>query len=213
MSELAAAGCTGEPISWPRLERYALEPRDPEIRTHLAGCEACRACLLEIERDVVALPPLVVPDRPGRRRWWHVVLPAGVAVAAAAILLLVLLPRDPSRPREGIAHVKGLGTVEIVLVRERAGVVRDDVRTFAAGDRWKLLVTCAADRVAAIEVNVREAGARDADQPLAPAQIVCGNRVPLPGAFTLTGTRPHEVCVRVRASDEPGTACISLRAE
>jgi hypothetical protein len=212
MSELAAAGCTGEPISWPRLERYALEPRDAEIRAHLDGCAACRACLREIERDVVALPPLVVPDR-SPRRWWHVVLPAGLAVAAAAILLVVLRPRDSAPPREGLAHVKGLGTVEIVLVRERAGVVRDDVRTFAAGDRWKILVTCAADRAATIEVNIREAGAGETDQPLAPARIVCGNRIPLPGAFTVTGARPHEVCVRVQASDEPGVACTTLRAE
>jgi hypothetical protein len=214
MSELAVPTCIGEPISWPRLERFALDPRDAEIRTHLDGCPACRTCLLEIERDVVALPPLAVPATPAPRRWWHAVLPAGLAIAAAAaILLLVLRPRDPSQAREGLAHVKGLGTVEIVLVRERDGVVRDDVRTFAAGDRWKVLVTCAADRVAAIEVSVREAGARETDRPLAPARITCGNRIPLPGAFALTGTHPHEVCVRVQASDEPGVACISLRAE
>jgi hypothetical protein len=213
VSELATLSCTGEPISWPRLERYALDRRDADIRSHLDGCSACRTCLLEIERDVVALPPLAVSDTRARRRWWHAALPAGLAVAAAAILLVVLRPRDPSQPREGLAHVKGLGTVELVLVRERDGFVRDDVRTFAAGDRWKVLVTCAADRVAAIEVTVREAGARDVDRPLAPAQITCGNRIPLPGAFTLTGNRPHEVCVRVQASDEPGIACIALRAD
>src|SRR5688572_23840574 len=100
--------CIGEPISWPRLERYALGGGDAAIRDHLAGCVACRRCLDEIERDVVALPPLAVP---AKRRWWKLALPIAGALAAAALALVLLRPRQPDA--EGIARVKGLGIVEL----------------------------------------------------------------------------------------------------
>ena len=69
--------CISEPISWLRLERHALAP-DAAVTEHVAACAACRACLDEIERDVVALPPLLVPER--RRPWWHLALPIGGAL-------------------------------------------------------------------------------------------------------------------------------------
>src|SRR5262245_49716705 len=132
--------CIGEPISWPRLERYAASGGDAAIRDHVAACAACRQCLDEIERDVVALPPLVVA---ARRKWWKLRLPIAGALAAAALVLVLLRPREPAQ--DGIARVKGLGIVEIDVVRERGGVTRDDVRTYAPGDRFKVIVTCPLD--------------------------------------------------------------------
>ena len=52
--------CIGEPISWPRLERFAQTRADAVIAAHVAECPACQLCVDEISRDVVALPPLVI---------------------------------------------------------------------------------------------------------------------------------------------------------
>ncbi len=204
---MANLACIGEPISWLRLERYALGgASDATVREHVAACPACRHCLDEIQHDVVALQPLVVPAK--RRRWWELALPAFGAVAAAAILLLVLRPREPRD--EAVAHIKGIGDVVVDVVRERDGTVRDDVRTFQAGDRWKVVVTCPPTHAVSLDVDVREHGVDRADHPLAPARIVCGNRVVVPGAFALTGANQHRVCVRIEAQ---ATACLTLTPE
>lgn len=202
----ASTACIGQPISWLRLETYALDRADAAVREHVASCPACRQCLEEIERDVVALPPLHVP---AKRRWWTFAVPAfAAAVAAAAVLLFVLRPRDAAR--EGVAHVKGVGEVVVDVVRERAGIVRDDVRTFRPGDRFKVVVTCPPTREVALAVSVREQGSTTADHPLAPARIVCGNRVVLPGAFELTEPKRHRVCVRI---GDAADACLTLTPE
>jgi hypothetical protein len=216
--------CIGEPVSWLRLEQFAMSRKDARVSEHVEACPACRACLDEISRDVVALAPLVVPaDAKARRPWWHLAMPIGLAVAAAAVLLLVLRPRTQSPSATDITQVKGLGTVEIDVVRERGGVVRTDVRSYAAGDRWKVVVTCAADKAAWLDVFVVEAGATHPDYPLAPAQVACGNQIAVPGAFAITGDKDNVVCVRVSTDGEPartdGTpgdpnvACVTLSPE
>jgi hypothetical protein len=216
--------CIGEPISWPRLERFAASRADAAIRVHVEQCPACRACLDEIERDVVALPPLAIPEKAApRRRWWTFAIPAGVALAAAAILLLVIRPRGEERHgASDMTQIKGVGTVELDLVRERAGVIRTDVRTFAAGDRWKVVVSCAADKTAWVDAFVIEVGANP-DYPLDSAEIVCGNGIALPGAFAITGDKVNTVCVSVSTDTppmrgrakpgDPGVACIALSPE
>ena len=198
--------CISEPISWLRLEQFALAGGDAKIKEHVDACPACRHCLDEIQRDVVALPVLDVPAK--RRRWWRIALPAFGALAAAALILLLLRPR-PERPENAVT-IKGKGEVIIDVVRERAGTIRDDVRTFRAGDRWKVIVTCAPSHEVALDVAVHETGAARPDHPLAPAKLVCGNRIPLPGAFSLTGDKTHRVCARV---DDQATACVTLTAE
>jgi hypothetical protein len=198
-------GCISEPISWLRLERYALSSADGSEREHLDACEACRRCLDEIQRDVVALPPLHVP---AKRRWWRFALPALGALAVAAAILFVLRPRDAAR--DNVAYIKGIGDVVIDVVRERGGSVRDDVRTFKAGDRWKVVVTCAATKQVSLDVAIREHGTQRDDHPLAPAQIACGNRIVVPGAFELTGDKPHRVCVRI---EDQADACLTLSPE
>lgn len=202
---MATPTCIGTPISWLRLEAYALDRADAAVRDHVASCPACRQCLAEIERDVVVLAPLDVPTR---RRWWTFALPALGAVAAAAAVLFVLRPRDPVE--EGVARVKGVGEVVVDVVRERGGVVRDDVRTFHAGDRFKVVVTCPPAHEVSLAVSVVEDGSAVADRPLAPATIVCGNRIVLPGAFALTGERRHRVCVQIGDTTD---ACITLSPE
>jgi hypothetical protein len=208
--------CIGEPISWLRLERHALAA-DPEIAHHLAACGACRACMAEITGDAIALPALPVrAAAEPRRRWWLVAIPA---LAAAAIALLIVLPREAER-RDEVALVKGVGEVVLGTVRERAGVVRPDARTFLPGDRWKVVVTCPPAARTMVDVAVVEDGGATAAYPLAPIEIACGNRVVVPGAFTLTGTRAQRICIRIgaeartlpRPGDE-GVACVAVAPE
>lgn len=189
--------CVSTPISWPRLEAHALS-RDAAVTAHLAECAACRSCMDEIERDVVALPALPAA-KPKRARWWFALVPA---LAAAAILLLVLRPRE----HEGVMHIKGVGDVTLELVRERAGVITFDARTFAPTDRWKVVVTCAPEHSVAVRVEVRDG--KSVDHPLAPATTECGNRVAIPGAFTLDGGE-NKICVLI----DDQTACLSVRPE
>jgi hypothetical protein len=208
------SACISEPISWLRLERHALAA-DAEVAAHVASCAACRSCLDEIERDVVALPALVVPERK-RTRWWVFAIPA---LAAAAVVLFLLRPRDELA--DDVARVKGVGDVVLDVLRERAGGVREDVRTYASGDRWKVIVTCPPDKGAWLDVAVTDDGGTDF--PLAPAHVACGNRVVVPGAFSITGSRPNRVCVRVAADAapprraprgrEPDVACVTLTPE
>jgi hypothetical protein len=221
--------CTGEPISWPRLEQFALDACDPAIAAaiaaHLAGCSVCRNCLDRIRGDAVALPPLVVPDAPvirtvrARRRawqrWW---LAPALAAAAAAVALVVVWPPSPAGDR---VVIKGIGELALELVRERAGAISYDARRYAPGDRWKVVISCppvAASPVLAIDVTVADGST--VDRPLAATRIACGNRVVVPGAFTVTGDRINRVCARIAAvggppavEPEAGTACVTLSHE
>jgi len=218
--------CIGEPISWLRLESFALGMPDPAIASHVAACPACRQCLDQIRDDVVALPPLVAAahphpartTRPAWRRRWQA--PAFAAAAAAAVLVLVL--RRPAPP-DGEATatvatigVKGVGEVTLELVRERGGTISYDARGFAPGDRWKVVLSCPPGGAGtAMWIDVSVADGVTTDHPLAPAQLPCGNRVVLPGAFTITGARTNRVCASVAAAPgaEAGTACLTLRRE
>ena len=151
--------CIGEPISWLRLESFALGAPDPAIASHVAACPACRRCLAQIRDDVVALPPLELPARPprslARRRW---LAPAFAAVAAAAVLVVVL--RRPTPRGDDLASamigVKGVGEVTLELVRERGGEVSYDARRYAPGDRWKVVVSCPLSAFAWIDVSVAD---------------------------------------------------------
>jgi hypothetical protein len=215
--------CIGEPISWLRLERFALGAPDPAITFHVAACPACRQCLAQIRDDVVALPPLDLPTRlptrlPAprwrwRRRW---LAPAFAAAAAAVLVVVVARPA----PRDDLASqavgVKGIGEVTLELVRERGGAISYSARRYAPGDRWKVVVSCPPSASArAMWIDVAVADDVTTDHPLPPAQIPCGNRVVVPGAFTVTGTQVNRVCTRVAAAPgaDAGTACLTLRPE
>jgi hypothetical protein len=67
-----------------------------------------------------------------------------------------------------------------------------------------------------IEVSV--ADGVTVDHPLPATRIACGNRVVVPGAFTVTGDRINRVCARISAIADPadpgtGTACVTLVPE
>jgi len=201
---MSAMTCIGEPISWLRLEQHALAASD-EVARHLAECGACRACFATIEADRGrALPPLgevaiaaaARRRRAVRTRW----LAAASVAAAAAVVLLAVLRREP----ENLPGIKGGDDLVVDLIRERSGEVVASPTSYRDGDRFKVLVTCARRGEIAADVTVEQAG--EVFTPLAPAQIRCGNRVPLPGAFTLTGTTPARVCVHLASR----SACATL---
>jgi len=211
---VSALACIGEPVSWLRLETFAAGKRDPAIETHLAACPACAHCLAEITGDLVALPVLVVPQRAARRWWRGLVTGFALATAAAAVLVFFLVGERPPQ-REDVVLIKGVGEVIVDVVRERDGVIRQDVRSFAAGDRWKVVVTCPPSASATFELSVADGAT--VDHPLAPARLACGNRVVVPGAFTITGATANHVCVRVTpegaGSGDAGSACVTLTPE
>lgn len=88
------------PVSWLRMEQYALgeltSPERAEIAGHLAACDRCRARADAIEHDVRALQPLAEPAlaptrksiRRRHQRW------AAWAVAAAVVAVASLRPAD-----------------------------------------------------------------------------------------------------------------------
>jgi len=206
-------------MSWLRLERHALSGGDPELVEHVAGCPACAACLDDIRTDLVALPPLAAPATRSRWRWLRWLAPA-MAAAAAAIVLLVIARRSPQRD-DAIATIKGGREVLLEVVRERAGTIRTGVDTYAPGDRWKVVVTCAPGPFVWVDVAVVDP--HGVDYPLGPAQLACGNQVAVPGAFSITGHDLNRVCVRIDAdviparepphAGQPGVACVTLRPD
>lgn len=222
--------CIGEPVSWLRLEQFAIDAADPAVAAHVAACPACRQCLASIRGDAVVLPPLAVPARAARpvwwRRWW--LAPAMAAAAAAAVLVLVLRPAPPPGPGpsapaagERVA-IKGIGDVTVELVRDRAGAIAFDARSYAPGDRWKVMISCppsASGLMTWIAVSV--ADGLTLDHPLPVSKIACGNRVVVPGAFAVTGDRANRVCARIAtkpagadsAAADGGTACVTLAPE
>ena len=199
--------CIGEPISWPRLERFAMDRSDASIAAHVEACPACKQCFAEITRDVVALPTLVFAA-PRARSWWWFAVPA---LAAAAIAVVVLRPRP--QPAENIVGIKGVGEVELALVRERGGDILENANAFKAGDRWKVVLTCAPGFATAVEVDVTDAATRHTDHPLLPTTIACGNRVVIPGAFELTGRAQNRICARITHDNDTETACVTVKPE
>ena len=211
--------CTGEPISWPRLETFAAGAPDASIDEHVRTCAACRHCLDALRADNLVLPALnFTPAKaPAARPRWRAWIPAlGVAMAAVVLALVVIrrpdsLPQPDVAVRENVATVKGVGTVVLGTVRERAGEIRQDAATFATGDRWKLVLTCAPGPSVRAKTSVIEvSGDGRVDRPLPLIQVSCGNRVVLPGAFELTGARANRVCVQL---DGSATACVTIEPE
>jgi hypothetical protein len=196
--------CIGEPISWLRLEQHALA-RDAQVAAHLDACPACRACFAEL--GPIELPRLVFAAARPRRRWLWLAAPG---LALAAVIALLLWPRP--RP-DNVVAIKGGGELVLGVVRERAGAIVEDARAFLPGDRWKLVVTCPPAASTWLDVVVLDGG--EPSYPLAPAHVTCGNRIVLPGAFTLTGDAPNRVCVRVSETPKgPGDlACVTIVRE
>lgn len=218
-----SARCVGQPVSWLRLERYHLGELGGEerkaIEGHLSACPACAACLDRIEKDdEVALPelpaidagrtdgaPAQVPSAraspadgtPTLRGRWLVRASAiaGTLAAAAAILLYL---RAPPRPADdgSVAptdRVKG-EAVAFSLVRDDGARIDGPGGTYSDGDRFKAVVTCAPGTGMTFDVVVYDRDGASFPLEQAPA-FGCGNEVPLPGAFRLTGRDDERVCL------------------
>ena len=197
--------CIGEPVSWLRLERFHLgdlQGAEREtIAEHLAACTACAACLAHIrDDDSRALPPLSV-SRPVRRNVFSLFPVRAVAAigALAATGALVLGLRGNSHRGEveqrwvGESRIKG-DAIAFSLVRDDDERIAGDAGVYRDGDRFKALVTCPPGATLAFDLVVYDVGG--ASFPLEPARgLACGNEVPLPGAFRLTGDADETVCL------------------
>jgi len=205
------ARCVDQPVSWLRLERYRLgEVDDAErasIAAHLAACAACAACLASVEADDAAtLPPLPVSRtaRPGglgsRARLGAV--SAGALALAAAVLLGVGAGWRGARGVDpgSAAGVKG-DAVAFSLVRDDDARIDEAVGAFRDGDRFKALVTCPPSMGDSFDLVVYDASG--ASFPLSRAHVACGNGVPLPGAFRLSGSREETVCLTWGTERDP----------
>jgi hypothetical protein len=197
MMATTTTSCTGEPISWLQLERFALGELEPagaaRVQEHLQACPLCARCLAEIRGSESALLPALPAGRrangpvvASHRRWRWLVLAGASALAAASWLLL------PLPGRRAATHSKGVDMV-LTLVRERQGTIQEDPPGFLPEDRFKALVTCPPGRAVAWALVLLQDGA-----PAVPVAsggaLTCGNRVPLPGAFRLTGNAGTAVC-------------------
>lgn len=206
------SACTAQPISWLKLEQYQLGELSADeqrrVEAHLKECEVCRASLDSIRADTTVPRPL--PDVARRTPVWRWVT-AGTALAAAAALFLVLFVADwkravPDIPGSKIGF-KG-GELSISLVRERQGKILHDPESFAPGDRFKVQITCPPSEE--IFWNVVVFQDDGSSFPYVPEEpLVCGNRVPLPGAFSITGKSAAIVCLVV-STQPPDRASLSL---
>jgi hypothetical protein len=197
--------CISEPISWLRLERFHLGelpgPERAAITEHLAACPVCASCLARIrEDDALVLPPLSTPQRARRGVLARFPLRAVAAIGALAAggALFLGLRGDPHRvdtapARLGEVRVKG-DAIAFSLVREDGERITGPAGLYRDGDRFKALVTCPPGAHVALDVAVYDVGG--ASFPLESAgEIACGNEVPLPGAFRLTGETDETVCL------------------
>jgi hypothetical protein len=225
--------CISEPVSWLRLERFRLGELDGGERTriaeHLAACPVCAACAARIESDeAVALPPLAARAAPGVRSPARRVFAAvGMLAAAAALALGVGRAwRGPDAVATGrgeVARPKGDG-MAFGLVRDDGQRVPGEGGVFRGSERFKALVTCPPSMSARFDLVVFDAAG--ASFPLEPARgLSCGNEVPLPGAFRVTGAAPVTVCLvwntegevergalsRAGAARDPRAMCVELR--
>ncbi len=167
-------------------------------------------------------------------------VPAMALAAARSSCWSSAWPR-PRRPASAsdVASVKGIG--DVVLGRRARARRRRSARTsatFAPGDRWKVVVTCAPEpggRRRWVEVVVVEVGASAARSSAAPARLACGNRIvvarrvrrsparartgcacgsrPSPAVRGITGTGAPDARHRVRDRHARATVARSARAE
>jgi Putative zinc-finger len=212
------------PVSWLRLERHALGELPPAEREIIAGhleiCAACRSCFEQIQsanlQPMPALPiPVAVATSPAAKANWfsrkRAFAFAGALVAALVLLVLPMLrpPKDVDVVAERRIHTKG-GDVTWDLVRERNGSIATEPTSFGAADRFKVLLTCPpplrlfADLVILQDGQtgrgVQDVQDVDVSFPGPPSVISCGNRVPFPQAFRITGRSRATVCLIVDPS-------------
>ena len=193
--------CTNIPVSWLKLEQYALgylTSSSPEIAEHIAECAACHACLQQIREDLRILPPLPQIRKHGLMRRLRAWFAIGVApVLATAIVLIVLRSMDNGDNRNTYLGIKG-DTLSMALVREHRGETLLHATEYVSGDRFKILVTCSDPDPQWWHVVAFQQGQATFPLDASERTFLCGNSIALPGAFRITGTAPTTVCVVVR---------------
>ncbi|MBM4319692.1 MAG: hypothetical protein FJ125_06975 [Deltaproteobacteria bacterium] len=104
------------------------------------------------------------------------------------------------------------GELALALQRERAGAVVNDPARYLGGDRFRLLATCPpAEEELRWEVVVFQGG--EAFFPLSGGQrLRCGNAVPLPGAFRLTGSGTATICL-IAGADLPSRGSLARQGQ
>ena len=174
-----------------------------QVAAHLAACPACAACLAHIEDDDArALPPSARCRRPRgapSSRSSRVRAAAALGALAAAAALVLGLRGDAHRgrgrapaarrePRQGRRH-----RVHARARRRRAHRERRGRRTATAIASRRSSPAPRGRRSRSTSSCTTRGGA---SFPLEPARgLACGNDVPLPGAFRLTGDDDETVCL------------------
>jgi hypothetical protein len=204
------ARCIDQPVSWLRLELYQLGDVDDaeraRISSHVAACPACSACLASVEREeATLLPPLPVVRRARAGRLGSRarlgVLGTGALALAAGVLLFVGggFRHGSAIDSGGAARVKG-DAIAFSLVRDDDVRIDDATGVFRDGDRFKAVVTCPPSMGVTFDLVVYDASGTSF--PLSRTQLACGNGVPLPGAFRLSGSAEETVCLTWGAERE-----------
>jgi hypothetical protein len=212
--------CVTEPVSWLRLERFHLGEVDSaehdRIAQHLSLCPACAACLTRIEHDATReLPPLPIRERPRRRGLpaWGLAGAGALAAAAAVVIGLGPFVHPGARAPATVVgdRIKG-GEVAFSLVREDDERFAGTAGVFRNGDRFKAVVSCPPGMAAAFDLAVYDSSG--VSFPLETARgIVCGNDVPLPGAFRVTGGEEETVCLVWGEDGLPNRAALAMGAD
>lgn len=170
--------------SWLVLERYALGECDPDearaVESQLVADPEIRAMFVAIRGDRRVPPPLPIPHR--RRP-----LLAAVVLLAAVALVAVGLQRPDGAVKGGDL------ALELVGVRDGLATPLSDV---TVGDSVGLRLTCPPGRTD-VDVVVFHGG--EVAFPFDAVSVPCGNRVPIPGAFSVDRPGRLDVCVAVGA--------------
>jgi len=209
--------CTDTPVSWLQLELYHLEElaaqQAAKVDRHLSTCAVCRQYLAFIEKDHCTLPSIEVTRRFSlidfirSKRGQLTVLATASAVAILAVLVVpeTLEQRgaDPSA-REIVS--KG-GEPGLTVISQRPIGTVENPDSFLPGDVFSLLATVPGRGEVQWDVVVFQGG--EVYFPLTNTEPVrTGNRVPLPGAFRLTGDSPATVCLLI-GEEIPGRDLIA----
>ncbi|MCA9579489.1 MAG: zf-HC2 domain-containing protein [Myxococcales bacterium] len=165
-----------------------------------------------VPAPAVAVAPVLSHPRFQRARWMAPV--AALGVAAAAAWVFVLRPAEPAEPERGIARVvpseppsepqervgasdaalqQARPDLSLTVLRERHGSVTEDPESFLLSDRFAVQLSCRPGHEGQQRVAVYQAGAWSL--PLDGDDVRCGNRVRVPGAFSLSEPAAADVCV------------------
>lgn len=221
-----------QPLSHLTLERYALgelpQAEAMAIAAQLESSAKDREVYDAILADSAELPPLpqldlpnpasTTPSKPAPVTPLRRILPIAIPLATAALALLALLPKsDPGLepPLHLPSGVKG-DDVILSIVGEQSGL---NAERRMRGERLKLRVTCPPGTLERARVTILQGD--EVFHPLPEvSDFPCGNQVPWPAAFRLTGDTPATLCVHwaedlETANPETGkrTTCLPLPPE